>query len=114
MNHRTVLERADHSGFHMVVNGRHAVGYCAGHAPHATEAEARECYGRYQRDQVREHGRVRWTSCMLNGCDQPAQRRFEIEGDGYNLAALCDEHATKDNAIAVMGLAGPAGDAWFS
>lgn len=26
MNRRTVLERADHSGFHMVVNGRRPVG----------------------------------------------------------------------------------------
>ena len=51
---------------------------------------------------------------MVKACDQPAQRRFEIEGDGYNLAALCDEHATKDNAVTVMGLDGPAGDAWYS
>lgn len=114
MNHRTVLERADHSGFHMVVNGHHPVGYCADHAPHATEAEARECFGQYQRDKVREHGRARWTSCMLKGCTAPAQRMFEIEGDGYSLAVLCEEHATKENAVTVMGLDGAAGDAWFS
>lgn len=114
MNHRTVRERADHTGFHMVVNGRTPVGYCAEHGPHATEAEARECFGQYERDRVREFGRTSWTSCMLKGCTQPAQRRFEIEGEGYNLAVLCDEHATKENAITVMHLDGPAGDAWFS
>ncbi|KTR95357.1 hypothetical protein NS220_06005 [Microbacterium testaceum] len=114
MNHRTVLERADHSGFHMVVNGRHPVGYCADHAPHETEAEARECFGQYQRDRVRERGQASWTTCMLKGCTAPARRVFEIEGDGYALAVLCEEHATKENAMQVMHLDGPAGDAWFS
>lgn len=114
MNHRTALQKQDLSGWHMVVNSSHPVGYCAQHAPHPTEAEARECFAQYERDHVREQGTTSWTNCMLKGCKNPARRRFGIEGDGYNLAVLCDDHATTENAIIVMHLDQPAGDAWFS
>lgn len=116
MMHRTVKATADGSGFHMVV-GQTAVGHCVNHAPHATEAEARECFGQYQRDQVRERGTSRWTNCMVrepNRCTNPARRQWEIEGDGYTMAVLCDEHSDREHAIVAMQLEGPAGDAWFS
>ena len=34
--------------------------------------------------------------------------------DGYGQTALCPDHMTVDNVIAVADLAGPAGDAWIS
>lgn len=98
----------------MVVNGRQPVGYCADHGPHASEVEARECFGQYQRDRVRPRGTAQWTTCMLKGCDQPARTTFEIEGDGYAMTVLCETHATREHAIDAMNLRGPAGDAWFS
>lgn len=118
MNHRTASQHVNRTGWHMTEGSRrvgtHPVGYCRDHAPHPTEAEARECYAQYQRDRVREHGTTSWTNCSHAGCGAPARRRFEIEGDGYAAAVLCDEHATIENARTALRLDGPAGDSWFS
>jgi hypothetical protein len=113
MMHRTAREHTDHSGFHMVV-GSAPVGYCGTHAPHPTEVEARECFSRFQRDHVARSGTSSWSNCMVKGCKQPANQTWQIEGDGYSLAVLCDEHSDKEHAIAAMHLEGPAGDSWFS
>lgn len=94
--------------------GGYPLGYCSAHAPHATAEEARECYGSWLRDHVREAGATSWTSCMQPQCKAPAQRRFEVEGEGYRLAVFCDDHATIANAITRMHLEGPAGDSWES
>ena len=104
-------------GFHyasLSSRGGHPIGYCVEHAPHETEGEARECYGQWLRDHVREWGTTSWTSCMQPECNAPAQRRFEVEGEGYLIAVFCDEHATVENAVNRMHLSGPAGDAWES
>lgn len=115
MRHHTAAKIGD--GYHFASlsrRGGYPLGYCAEHDPHATEAEARECFGRWLRDHVREFGKTSWTNCMLKGCDAPAQRRFEVEGEGYRLAVLCDEHASISNAITVMHLEGAACDSWES
>lgn len=93
--------------------GGYPLGYCANHEPHPTELEARECYAQYQRDHVLLDGRSsNWGGCEVPGCDAPTKKHAHIEGDGYLLATLCDEHLTIEHAIEVFGLNEPAGDAW--
>ena len=93
--------------------GGFPLGYCAEHEPHPTETEARECYARYQRDHVRlDRKSSNWNDCRV--CKAPAKNIADIEGDGYTTAVLCDEHATTEHAIAVLGLAEPAHDSWQS
>lgn len=93
--------------------GGYPLGYCAEHEPHATETEARECYGRYQREHVRLDGKTTgWHDCEV--CKAPAKNVARIDGDGYSHAVLCDEHLTKDHAATVLGIAGLAGDRWVS
>lgn len=95
--------------------GGYPLGYCAEHAPHATEQEARECYARWQRDHVRLDVRLgNWSGCEVSGCDKPTKQGAEIQGDGYHLATLCEEHLTKEHAYEALGLSEPAGDAWVS
>lgn len=116
MMHRTVRKLADNTGFHMVI-GQHPVGYCGSHPGHATELEARKCYAQYRRDNVIPFGTTSWSTCMIRepeSCKNPANHSWQILGDGYSLAVLCDDHNTKEHAIAAMHLEGPAGDAWFS
>jgi hypothetical protein len=107
-------ERADGTGWHYV-RGGHPVGYCATHAPHATEDAARACFGQWQRDHIiLERDRYRWTNCFVHGCANPAKHGARIEGDGYNTAVLCDDHLTTEDAITAMHLDVPAGDQWES
>lgn len=125
MHTHTATQRGEGDGWHYVSLCRgvgRPLGYCAEHEPHSTEAEARECYARWQRDHVRISGFCSWTSCDVGRspdstdepCPNTANRLARIEGDGYHLAALCEQHLTVENAIRVMGLDQPAGDAWVS
>lgn len=111
MNHHTAAPKADGTGFHYVsLNKRHGgypLGYCAEHAPHATEDEARACYRAWQRDHVRLDAVTlgNWTNCRFPGCEQPTRAAADIQGDGYNIAPLCPAHLTTEHAIPALGLA---------
>lgn len=113
MMHFRPAERADGTGWHYVVGG-HPIGYCAEHAPHATEDEARECYAHWQRDHVVRAGEWSWTSCHVKDCKLPAKHGWGVQGDGYTMAVLCDAHDDAEHAIEAMGLSSPAGDRWQS
>lgn len=123
VRHKTALQLADGSGWHYVNAGRdggYPIGRCAGHPPHPTEAEARECYGAYVReDTIRLNaGTVRWTSCdhQTDGtrCPDPTRQIAKYGDDGYGQVALCPAHMTVESVIAAAQLDGPAGDAWIS
>jgi hypothetical protein len=118
MRHHTAAQKGESGGWHYVSlsrHGGHALGYCAEHEPHVTEQDARECYAKYQRDRVRLDGQwADWTGCEVTGCDAPTKAHARIEGDGFHTASLCAEHLTREHAIDVLGLNGPAGDAWVS
>jgi hypothetical protein len=89
------------------------IGYCADHAPHATESEARECYSSYLRDAIRMDGHLAdWTGCEAEGCDNPTKNYASTYG--VSSACLCDGHNDRDMAIKVMGLDRPHGDVWGS
>jgi hypothetical protein len=95
--------------------GGHPLGYCAEHPPHASEQEARDCYGQWQRDHLRlDQGSWSWGGCDAKGCPNPANRAADIEGDGYQIAMLCPDHMTTEHAVAALHIAGAAGDAWRS
>lgn len=126
MRHSTARQKPA-GGWHYVNAGRdggYPLGYCAEHEPHATELEARECYAKWQRDHVRLNGQLSsWSDCVAGRtqdpktsvrCPNPTKRYAKIEGDGYRMATLCDEHLTIDEAVKALDLDGPAGDAWES
>lgn len=122
MRHKTAAEKGPGGGWHYVSlsrHGGHPLGYCAKHAPHPTEGEARDCYGQWVRDSIKLNAhRCRWTSCEARPdgkrCENPAQDVAEYGDDGYGSVALCSEHMTVEHVIAAGHLAGPAGDAWVS
>ena len=123
MRHKTALQLADGSGWHYGNAGKsggHPIGRCANHPPHPTEAEARECYGAYLReDTIRlGAGTCSWTPCTARPkgrkCPNPTQAVAAYGDDGYGQVALCPGHMTVEHVIAVAGLDGPAGDAWIS
>lgn len=117
MRQLTAAENRSTGGWHYVSlssRGGHPIGDCAGHAPHDTEAEARECYSASRRKRVKLDGKCRWTTCSQPECDEPADRVASVEGDAYAFAAFCLPHCTLENAIKRMGLNGPAGDSWES
>lgn len=90
--------------------GGHPIGYCDLHAPHQTEAEARECYGRWLRDNVRLDERFAdRAGCRV--CDAPTKAAARI---GIRSEPLCAEHLTAEHAYDVLGLRGPAGDSFGS
>lgn len=96
--------------------GGHALGYCAEHGPHATEAEARQCFRRWQRDHLKmDNGTWSWGNCHVQGCDNPARQGVGIEGDGYALAILCEDHHDREHALTALGLdEDQAHDSWVS
>lgn len=104
--------------------GGHQIGFCADHAPHPTEAEARECYSAYLRTQLREETYGDWSGCEASVtrtdqgsqalvCDTPTKKGITYSG-GFRGAALCDRHRTDEQAIVVLGLDQPAGDSFGS
>lgn len=122
MRHKTAVELPD-GGWHYASahrRGGYPLGRCAQHDPHPTEAEARECYGAYLReDTIRLNaGAVSWTSCLARPagerCPNPTQAYATYGDDGYGMTPLCPTHMTTEDVIATAGLAGPAGDAWVS
>lgn len=118
MNHLTAARKGDGGWHYVSLNrrlGGYPLGYCRDHEPHATEAEARECYAQYQRDHVRlDAWSHSWCSCEVKGCDQPTKSSARIEGDEYRMAALCPQHMTFEHAVKRFHLDEPAGDAWQS
>lgn len=123
MRTKTALQLADGSGWHYVNasrDGGYPIGACAEHPPHATEDEARECYGAWVRDNTirLNAGTSSWTSCQHreNGerCPDPTREYATYGDDGYGQVALCPQHMTVENVIAAAQLGGPAGDAWIS
>lgn len=118
MLHRRAAERADGTGWQYVIGkhgGGHPIGYCRDHEPHPTEAEARECYGRYLRDSIRLNaGSCSWGGCTAKDCPNPTQAYASWGDDGYGMTPLCPEHMTVEGVIAAEQLEGPAGDSWIS
>lgn len=132
MRHKTAARRGENGGWHYVNLGReggYPIGYCSDHEPHETEAEARECYGQYVREEtIRLNvSGCSWTSCdgftdldpgkpivALPRCRQPANRTAYYGDDGYGILAFCAEHMTAEQVIRRAQLEGPAGDAWVS
>lgn len=123
MRTKTALKLADGSGWHYGSagkNGGHPLGRCRDHAPHPTEAEARECYGAYVReDTIRlDADVITWTACSARPdgerCPNPTKTIARYGDDGYGQVALCPEHMTVDHVITTAQLGGPAGDAWIS
>ncbi len=122
MRHKTAVRLDD--GWHYAITSRRGgspLGYCANHAPHPTEAEARECYGRYVREQtihLNTSTNCSWTSCAARPdgkrCPNPTQAYATYGDDGYGITPLCPEHMTAEHVIECGHLAGPAGDAWIS
>lgn len=124
MRTKTALQLADGSGWHYGIAGKNGGGYplgrCASHPPHPTEAEARECYGAYVREDTikLDAGAVGWTSCTARPaggkCPKPTKSFAQYGDDGYGMTPLCPDHMTADDVIAAAQLDGPAGDAWIS
>jgi|GEM_PF-2495507 len=116
MNHHTAAQKGEGGGWHYVSlskRGGHPLGYCVDHAPHATEAEARECYGQYQRDNVTLDGQLsRWSDCAE--CGAPTKTTANIRGDGYANVSLCVDHLNTECAIKHLHIEGAAGDSWQS
>lgn len=116
MRHHTAAQKGDGGGWHYVSlgsRGGYPIGYCSEHEPHATEAEARDCYGRYQRDNIRLDVQfVGWTDCDV--CGAATKTGAGIRGNGYRQAALCSDHLTLEHAREALHLNQPAGDAWVS
>lgn len=115
-------------GWHYTTSNRRTgtrpIGYCQDHEPHPTEAQARECYGQYLRDNVRldDPHSWSWSSCDYrvdteNGkpirCENPANSGASVPGRFISVL-LCDEHFTIEHATQALGLNGPAGDSWHS
>jgi hypothetical protein len=118
MRHKTAARRGETGGWHYVSlsrDGGHPIGYCRDHEPHTTEDEARECYGRYIREEetIRLDAKyAQWTGCQV--CGAATTSGAEYGDDGYGSVALCPEHLAVEHVIAVAKLDGLAGDAWLS
>lgn len=117
MRHKTALQHQD-GGWHYVNAGRdggYPLGYCHDHPPHVTEEEARDCYGRYLREQtikLNASKSLNWGDCQE--CGAPTKDSAHYGDDGYGYVALCPEHMSIENVIKHAGLDGPAGDSWIS
>jgi hypothetical protein len=122
MLHKRAAERADGAGWQYVIGkgqGGTPIGRCAEHSPHATEAEARECYAEFVRDSIQlDAYSVSWTSCRARPggqrCPEPTRSAARYGDDGYGTITLCPRHMTTQDVIEGARLAGPAGDAWVS
>lgn len=127
MNYDQPRELEDKSGWHYTTHnkrtGTHPIGYCREHGPHATEAEARECYASYLRDNVKLDPPHTWSWCTCDygtgeyggerqPCPNPANSG--ARSGPWRVALLCDEHFTREHAIEALGLDKPAGDSWHS
>jgi hypothetical protein len=117
VNYDQPRQREDGSGWHYTTFNRRIgtfpVGYCADHAPHATEGEARACYRDYELNERLSLDVTlgSWNPCEApSGCETLTNRAAQI--GGWTLWRLCDEHRTKG---VVAELYGPlAGDSVHS
>ena len=81
------------------------IGYCAQHALHATEDEARRCYRDYELGEMLDLDRTlgAYNPCEApQGCETLTNRAADIRPMGP-LWRLCDEHRTKEVAAALYG-----------
>lgn len=125
MRHMTAARKGANGGWHYVCLGRdggYALGNCQSHEPHATEAEARQCYTDWRRERLSFRKTDNWSNCFAGRmddprtrCPNPADNVAEIRGEYMSrIALLCDEHASAEFAVPLLGLDAPAGDAWVS
>lgn len=117
MRHKTAARKGEDGGWHYVSmsrHGGHPLGYCRDHEPHATEAEARKCYGQFVRDSIQLNAEqyVHWTDCAI--CGAPTKSGAKYGDDGYGGVSLCLMHMSKESVVLAAQLDGPAGDAWLS
>ena len=123
MQHHTAVEvdlGERGKGWHYATLSRRGggpLGDCTNHPPHPTEAEARACYRRYQRSQIRLDTQLGgWSGCLaLTGdsrCDQPTKQA--ASSGAYGLAPLCGAHLSTEAAIEALGLSGDLADAAFT
>jgi hypothetical protein len=93
--------------------GTYPVGYCADHAPHETEDDARRCYRDYElNERLRLDGGESgsWHRCQHPQCETLTNKIVQL-GE-WQIWLLCDEHRTKES---VAELYGPlAGDSMHS
>lgn len=78
-------------------------GYCAGHAPHETEDDARRCYRDYELNEQLHLGCTLgdWNPCEYPECETLTSRGVSI--GGWIRWRLCDEHRTKDCCTELYG-----------
>lgn len=97
-------------------DGWRYTGHCYDHPAHPTEADARRCRQDWLRSQVQlGDRRVSWNRCAIRDCKAPAQKMAVVQGSPYDMAVLCDEHWTVEDAIRAMRLdEEQAGDRWES
>lgn len=105
-------------GWHYASIGKRGggpIGYCADHAPHATETEARECFSSYLLTQLRAETYGDWTSCQYphNECGRPTKSGWGVPAT-LSSVALCEVHDSRELAIACLGLNKPWGDSFGS
>jgi hypothetical protein len=110
VNYDQPRERADRSGWHytQMNDGRvWPIGYCADHAPHATEGEARDCYTRYLLEQRLQLDGMAYADMQrpCEVCGAWTDKFAEISPWGPSFT-LCDEHRTREQFAALFGQVG--------
>jgi hypothetical protein len=113
MNYLRPTQIKDTGKWHFVQHnkrsGSRAVGYCRDHEGHDTEAEAVECYRKYQLNERLRFGKMENQKHKCEKCGEWTQK-FAIIG---NLSSffLCEEHCNKET---VDGLFKGSSEIWSS
>jgi hypothetical protein len=105
-------------------NGGGPTGYCTEHPPHATEEEARLCYGQWLRDHLTPVSYDNWSDCQYKRpddllCGAAAKDGYALPG-GMRSVTLCAGHCSEANALEALKLVDahgrtvPAGDSMGS
>lgn len=113
MNYYDARQREDGSGWHYIKlnkrSGTRPVGYCADHPPHATEAEARECYRQYELDNARE-GKLSDQMLKCRVCGEYTEGFMEV---GHTqMVVLCDVHRTREQLDKLIDPPGMICSSW--
>ena len=112
---RQILKDGQPDGWHYTCqnDGRiWAVGDCADHEPHATEAEAYDCYTGYLlNNKLRLDGFEEGVQrpCAAAGCGEWTQARAYLDVQSW---PLCDSHRTKDVMAVLFGTVGNVISSW--
>lgn len=93
-------------GWHYTVvngTGTFAVGYCCRHEPHATEAEARECFRQFLLDNRHEDQMSdAQHHCEAEGCEEwTFGLLFDGGPMGGEMHVLCDAHRNRETLDAL-------------